>query len=140
MSQTSGQQRYFHQMNLFWNVVNIGIGVPGLLSTYKEKPQDFESVYTGQKRFENVYLLNAGLDLGYVAAGWALNNFGKTKEGELASRLKGYGNSIVLQGTYLVLHDIIMYSLYRTNHVRLQTLWKRVSIQPTGFGAIIQFH
>lgn len=140
MTQSTGQQHYFHQMNLFWNVVNLGIGIPGLLGTYKEKPQDFESVYNYQKRLEKVYLLNAGLDLGYVASGWALNNFGKTKDGELGSRFKGYGNSLVLQGGYLFVHDLLMYSLYRTNHPRLQTLWKRVQILPTGFGAVIRFN
>lgn len=139
MGQTTGQERYFHQMNLFWNIVNLGIGVPGLIGTYKERTGNFESIYKHQKSLEKVYALNAGLDLGYMATGWALNNFGKTKEGELGERFKGYGNSLVMQGTYLLLHDLIMYGLYRSNNRRLDVVWKHVRIEPMGFGVKVHF-
>ncbi len=139
MGQTTGQERYFHQMNLFWNVVNLGIGIPGLIGTYKHRPGDFESTYKYQKRLETIYALNAGLDIGYVASGWALNNFGKTKEGELGERLKGYGNSLVMQGAYLFLHDAIMFMIYRSNNKRLDVVWKNVTIRPTGLGMVMEF-
>lgn len=140
MSNTTGQERYFHQMNLCWNVVNLGIGVPGLIGTFKKKQLDFEGTYKYQKRIENIYMLNAGLDVAYVATGWGLNNFGKTKEGQLGDRLKGYGNSLVLQGAYLFLHDIVVWSLYKTNNKRLDRVWKKVTIQPTGLGMVIHFN
>lgn len=135
---STGKERYFHQMNVFWNVVNLSIGIPGLLGTYKEKETDFESLYKYQKKLENVYVLNMGLDVGYVVTGWALDNFGKTKEGELGDRFKGYGNSLVMQGTYLFVHDLILYFLYKSNNKRLDAVWKNVSIQPTGFGVLIR--
>jgi len=138
MGQTTGQEKYFHQMNLFWNIVNLGIAVPGLIGTYKDRSGDFESTVKYQKRLENVYVLNAGLDLGYMATGWALNNFGKTKDGELSERFKGYGNSLVMQGAYLFVHDLIMYSLYRPNNRRLNLVWKHIRIEPMGFG--VRFH
>lgn len=140
MTQTTGQERYFHQMNLFWNVVNLGIGIPGLIGTYKSRPGDFESTVKYQKRLENIYVLNAGLDIGYMASGWALNNFGKTKDGQLSERLKGYGNSLVMQGAYLFVHDLIMYSLYRTNNRRLDLVWKHVTVHPTGLGMVMELH
>lgn len=139
MTQTTGQEKYFHQMNLFWNIVNLGIGIPGLIGTYKNRTGDFESTYKHQKSLEKIYVLNAGLDVGYMATGWALNNFGKTKEGELSERFKGYGNSLVMQGAYLFLHDIIMYSLYRSNNRRLDLVWKHVRIEPMGFGVKVHF-
>ena len=140
MSNTTGQERYFHQMNLCWNVVNLGIGVPGLIGTFKKKQLGFEGTYKYQKRIENIYMLNAGLDVAYVATGWGLNNFGKTKEGQLGDRLKGYGNSLVLQGAYLFLHDIVVWSLYKTNNKRLDRVWEKVTIQPTGLGMVIHFN
>lgn len=139
MGQTTGQEKYFHQMNLFWNIVNLGIAIPGLIGTYKDRPGDFESTVKYQKRLENVYVLNAGLDIGYMATGWALNNFGKTKEGELSERFKGYGNSLVMQGAYLFVHDLIMYSLYRSNNRRLDVVWKHVRIEPMGLGVKVHF-
>lgn len=139
MSNTTGQEKYFHQMNLCWNIVNLGIGVPGLIGTFKEKPMSFEETFKYQKRLENIYLLNAGLDVAYVATGWGLNNFGKTKDGILGDRLKGYGNSLVLQGTYLFVHDLVMFAFYRSNNKHLDLIWKNVTIQPTGLGMRIQF-
>lgn len=137
---SAGKERYFHQMNIFWNVVNLGIGIPGLIGTYKSREQDFESVYKYQKKLENVYVLNMGLDIGYIATGWALNNFGKTKTGEIADRFKGYGNSLVMQGSYLLLHDLVMYFFYKSNNKRLDEVWKKVSIHPDGLGVIIKLN
>jgi hypothetical protein len=136
---STGQTKYFHQMNIFWNIVNLGIGVPGLIGTYKEKPHDFESIFKYQKKLETVYLLNMGLDVGYMSTGWALNNFGKTKEGEIGERFKGYGNSLVMQGAYLFVHDIVQFFLYKTNNKGLDIVWKRVVLQPTGTGLILRF-
>lgn len=140
MSNTSGQEKYFHQMNLCWNIVNLGIGIPGLIGTFKDKQMSFDETYKYQKRLENIYMFNAGLDVAYVATGWGLNNFGKTKEGEIGDRLKGYGNSLVLQGTYLFVHDMIMFAFYKSNNKRLDVIWKNVTIQPTGLGVQINFN
>lgn len=140
MSNTSGQEKYFHQMNLCWNIVNLGIGIPGLIGTFKDKQMSFEETFKYQKKLENIYMFNAGLDVAYVATGWGLNNFGKTKEGEIGDRLKGYGNSLVLQGTYLFIHDIIMIAFYKSNNKRLDVIWKNVTIQPTGLGVRINFN
>jgi len=139
MGASSGQEKYFHQMNFFWNFVNLGIGIPGLIGTYKEKPSDFESVYKYQNRLESVYLFNTGLDVGYMATGWALNNYGKTRQGEISERFKGYGNSLVMQGAYLFVHDIFQFFLYRTNKKRLDIVWKGVIIRPTGTGVQFNF-
>lgn len=135
--QTQGQVRYFNQMNVFWNIVNLGIGVPGLIGTYKHKPMNFEETIKYQNRLEKIYLFNAGLDVGYMATGWALNNFGKTKTGDLGERIKGYGNSLVMQGAYLFVHDIINLLLYRTNNKRLNIIWRNITIDPPVTGRMV---
>lgn len=137
---TSGDTRYFHQMNAFWNVVNLGIAIPGLIGTYKKSSElTFESVYKRQKQLETIYLFNAGLDVGYMATGWALFNFGNTKTGELRHRFRGYGQSLVLQGGYLLIYDLVMFALFKKSGKKLDVVWKTVTITPTGMGMIISF-
>ena len=133
-----GQDRYFHEMNMIFNAVNLGIGIPGIISLRKKQPNDFKSVYKNQKRLETVYLVNAGLDFGYVATGLALRSTGSTKKGETKERLMGYGSSIMVQGGYLLVHDVIAYLFFRSNHKRLELVWDNISIQPTGTGIIMK--
>lgn len=135
-----GEAKYFHQMNMLWNVVNLGIAIPGLIKTYKKKPVTFESVLKAQKQTESIYLFNAGLDLGYIASGWALRNLGFRKTGEDAFRLKGYGSSLMMQGGFLLLHDVVEYILYKTNSKRFDRIFKNISIEPAGLGMRINFH
>lgn len=135
-----GEARYFHQMNAMWNVVNLAIAIPGIIKTFKKKPVSFESVYKAQRSAETLYLFNAGLDLGYIATGWGLRNLGKTYQGETAYRLKGYGSSLIFQGGFLFLHDMVEYIFYKTNTKYFDHLWGRVSIEPLGLGMRIRFH
>jgi len=140
--QTTGDTRYFHQMNAFWNIVNVGIAVPGLIGTYKRKNGEltFKSVYKNQQKLQTIYLFNAGLDIGYMATGWALFNFGNNQTGELRNRFRGYGQSLVLQGGYLFVYDMVMFALLKRTGKKLDVMWKNVSITPTGLGMRINFH
>jgi hypothetical protein len=140
--QTTGDTRYFHQMNAFWNIVNVGIAVPGLIGTYKRKNDEltFESVYKNQQKLQTVYLFNAALDVGYMASGWALFNFGNNQTGELRNRFRGYGQSLVLQGGYLFVYDMVMFALLKRTGKKLDVMWKNVSSTPTGLGMRINFH
>ena len=137
---SSGEAKYFHQMNAMWNVVNLAIAVPGIIKTFKKKPVNFESVYKAQKSAETIYLFNAGLDLGYIATGWGLRNLGNSYSGETAYRLKGYGSSLMFQGGFLFLHDIVEFIFYKTNGKHFNMIWDRVSIEPLGLGFRMRFH
>ena len=137
---TNGQQKYFHQMNVMWNVVNIGIAIPGLLGTKKlaRESVTFSKVAQRQNKLENVYLFNAGLDVGYMATGWALFNFGNTKTGEMRLRFRGYGQSLVLQGGYLFVYDLIMFALLKRTGKALKPLWNNVQVAPYGLGMSVR--
>ena len=74
-----------------------------------------------------------------MATGWALFNFGNTKTGELRHRFRGYGQSLVLQGGYLLIYDLVMFALFKKSGKKLDTVWKNVTITPTGMGMIISF-
>ena len=51
-------------------------------------------------------LFNAGLDVGYMATGAYLWERGIRKD---SRGLKGYGQSLILQGGFLFTFDLIMY-------------------------------
>ena len=114
-SQYSGQRSYFHQMNLFWNTVNLSIAGFALYSTLSS---DY-SLLAGSEMLEKqwktqrFYLINAALDVGYVATGFLLKHLA-TKYPKNEFRLRGYGNSVILQGSFLFVFDLVMYGILRS--------------------------
>jgi len=136
---SSGEAKYFHQMNAIWNVVNLGFGIPGIIGAYKkESPKTLKEIYDYQHKIEKVYLINTGLDVAYIASGLALRNFGNNKTGEARLRLKGYGNSLMMQGVYLLIHDIAMLIMYKSNTKLLNAQWKNVKITSYGLNLKIE--
>lgn len=104
--QTRGQVQAFHQMNAYWNLVNLGIAGYG----YWQASQislgvNFWEVLTAQQQIEKVLLFNAALDLAYMAVGFFLIEKGLRLEKE---RWIGFGKSILLQGAFLLLFDGIL--------------------------------
>lgn len=114
---TSGKLKYFHQMNVFWNSINLAIAGIGYYGTF-DVNQSPDLIYTLNEinTMKNILLFNAGLDIGYAMTGLYLNELGKNKN---KKRLKGYGNSIILQGAFLFTFDIIMYLFHNKNYNNL---------------------
>lgn len=120
-AKTTGDAKNFHQMNLFWNTVNLGIAGFALsnslnidLSTLSDQGMMAQHVKT-----ENLYLINAGLDVVYIGTGFFLKHL-STQNATRHDLLKGYGNSLLLQGGYLMLFDLVMYGIQ--HHHRLDFL------------------
>ncbi len=112
-TQTEGSARYFHQMNAMWNTVNLGLSIGGLLQERKLKIKSLEDLNTRQKKLEKIFLINGGLDLVYMGVGTGLllsKNDTDTKQ--------GYGQSLLLQGGFLMLFDGTMYFLHKSNRIR----------------------
>lgn len=137
MTQSTGNVRYFHQMNLAWNSVNLAIAAMGYFGA-KTGPSTFTLKETVEEyqRFENILLFNAGLDMGYIATGAYLWERGLRKESD---RLKGYGQSLILQGAFLFTFDIIMFFISRNNSSKLIHALDGITIQPTGTSYRLQF-
>lgn len=136
---SGGEAKYFHQMNAIWNVVNLGIGISGIIGAYKkESPKTLKEIYDYQHRIEKVYLINAGLDVAYIASGLALRNFGENKTGTARLRLKGYGNAIMMQGGYLLLHDVAVLLMCKSNVKLLNAKWKNIKITSYGLNLKIE--
>ena len=117
-SKTSGSQKYFHQMNLFWNTVNLSISAVSLYSNLQADCSLLapESVMARHTRTENTLLINSALDLGYLSTGILLKHL-SGRSVNRTNLLKGYGNSLLLQGAFLLVFDLCLYGILRAQRL-----------------------
>ena len=99
---------HFHQMNFSWNLLNVGIASLGHIIVNKDskKPWDMKILYDKKKKAEKSIIINIGLDIAYMITGLLLKNNAKKNNSEYYMN-KGYGNSLILQGGYLLIYDAI---------------------------------
>ena len=111
----SGDSKYFHQFNALWNVVNLGIATFGYINAINSDPSSMThlEIIKDYNSLQSFLLLNAGLDAAYIATGLYLKE--KSKNSVSADRLKGYGNSLLLQGAFLLAFDISLYFIHQNN-------------------------
>ena len=122
---TSGQIQAFHQMNAYWNVVNLGIAGFGFWQATQVAALNFWEVLVAQQQIEKVLLFNAALDFGYMAIGLLLIERGRRLEKE---RWMGFGKSILLQGAFLLLFDAILYGFQQQLGIELLELGKGIAV------------
>jgi hypothetical protein len=137
MTRSSGTAYYFEQMNLFWNLVNLGLAGFGYYNASQMDPSaigvagSVEDFYSLQKTL----LFNAGLDIGYIAGGLYLLE--RAKRGDSTDeRLRGYGQSIIMQGAFLLAFDTILYFVLDAQAGDLVPL---LQVSPDGIGMRIRF-
>jgi hypothetical protein len=120
MVKTDGPTRYFHQMNLMWNTVNLGIAAFGLLSQAPEFTTHAPELLSNHRKMENLFLINSGLDLLYIAGGaYMIHRSGFSEK--RADLLKGYGQSVILQGGFLLVFDTAFWLIQR--NLRVTQSW-----------------
>jgi hypothetical protein len=108
-----GEAHYFHQMNFFWNTVNLGLAIPGFLKARKEDTNlTFAQTLRAQNKTETIFLINSGLDIGYISAGLLLRSEARFNS-ERRDQWMGYGNSLIMQGGFLFLFDLTAYILHK---------------------------
>jgi hypothetical protein len=136
-SRTTGAQKYFHQMNFFWNTVNMGIVGFSLYSNAQTDPGSMTGadILQGHRTIENLYLINAGLDVIYMGTGMYLRHRSQNNS-KRPDLLRGYGNSIILQGGFLFIFDGIMWAVQR--NLRTDFL-DGLSLSASNFGTGVQF-
>ena len=113
-SNTGGSTMRFHQMNLFWNTVNLSIAGFALYNYLQTNAAGLspDEILQTHRKTENLYLINAGLDVLYVGTGFYLKHL-STKKPRKEDLLLGYGNSIILQGAFLFVFDAVMWVIQR---------------------------
>ncbi len=138
-SNTRGSEHFFHQMNAYWNIANLAIAGVGLLRVNQQlrKEWTFASNFREQQQLEKILLLNTGLDFGYLATGLYLRERGVRLNND---RTKGYGGSLILQGGFLLVFDLIQYAGHRRNGKWLDKQLKSMQIAPAPGGLALLYH
>jgi hypothetical protein len=111
----SGEAKYFHQFNAMWNVVNLGIAAFGYFNAINSDPSSMSNleILNEYNSLQSFLLLNAGLDVAYIATGFYLKE--RSKNSSSSERLRGYGNSLLLQGGFLLMFDVALYFIHQNN-------------------------
>jgi len=136
-----GEAKYFHQMNAIWGAVNLGIAAAGYFGNRKLDPgrYNWQGSVQEQHKIEKIFLVNGALDLAYMAGGLYLREHGKTKLfGTGHDRWKGYGNSLIFQGAFLLLFDGINFTLHHGHGKRLFQHFNdlQLAVSPGGIGMV----
>ena len=101
MTRTSGEQKYFHEMNFYWNTVNLVLGASGYIGSKMKEPMSFSELNKKHQLAQKVYLFNSALDIAYITSGWGVYNKAASSSAENAKKYRGYGRSVILQGSFL---------------------------------------
>lgn len=133
---TTGETQHFFEMNLYFNAVNLGLAIPGLIGAVKAKRTglSFKQSVKEMQKVKTVYLVNGVLDLTYITAGFLLRemSFNHSNDIQLKNRLAGYGNSLIVQGGFLLIYDFIKFGVHAINGKRLEEHWDKISVRPYG--------
>jgi hypothetical protein len=135
-----GEAKYFHQMNAAWNLVNAGIATYALFEIAGTDISSLTQAEIMQKhiRTENIFLINAGLDILYMAGGaWMASTASKyPKRYDL---MRGYGKSIILQGAFLFLFDLAKFGIQYNHRKVFQDSAVKLGFTPHGLLLMVAF-
>lgn len=121
---TEGPEKYFHQMNVGWGVVNLALAGTTLLAAHRPTTSNSDdesrpALVRTQLRTENLYLFNAGLDVAYLATGLYLQERANSRPTpRRQQQLRGYGRSVLLQGGFLLAFDGLMFAAHHRHGQR----------------------
>jgi hypothetical protein len=136
---SSGSDKYFYQMNVYWNLVNGALAGLGILQAKKNQGEltAFQALEE-QNSTEKVFLINAGLDVAYVMTGVYLLEKSKNST-DNQDMLKGYGQSVILQGGFLLLFDGIMYGVHHAHLKKGNAIFEHLTFSGNQIGFTWQF-
>jgi len=129
-----GSTKYFYQMNAYWNIVNLVLAGVGYYSA-KLDPASASSLsyaFSEQQKIEKLLLFNAGLDMAYIMGGLYMIERSK-RNTKNSHRLKGFGQSILMQGAWLFVFDLAFYMVQGRHGGELLDMLSTVNIHPAGF-------
>lgn len=143
-STAHGEAKYFHQMNAVWGVVNLGIATASYLGNRRLDPGQYnwQGSINEQHKIEKIFLVNGALDLAYMAGGLYMREHGKTKLfGTGYDRWKGYGNSLIFQGAFLLLFDGVNFMVHHSHGKGLFQHFNelQLTVAPGGIGMVYQW-
>lgn len=130
-----GEARYFHQMNVLWNTVNLGLAIPGFIKAKKDDPTlGISESLNAQRKAETIFLFNSGLDIAYISSGLILRSEAKSNI-EKRDQFNGFGSSLILQGGFLFVFDMTAYFIHRSHaKKKLSPFMDRLQLSSSGIG------
>ena len=122
----------FHEMNVMWNTVNIGLAIPGYIKARRGGgPMTMAELVKAQKKTESIFLFNDVLDVGYIATGIWMREVAPNQLDQ-EDLYRGYGNSLILQGSFLLVFDAVAYYIHHSHGKDLAL--EKVSLSASGGG------
>jgi len=137
---SSNEQAHFYRMNIFWNLVNLGLAIPGYLSAVNADPAALnlaESAYEFNK-MNKILLVNVGLDVAYITGGFLLKEAAKTRPDQ-QDMFRGYGRSLILQGAFLFVFDLALVAILESKSPQLNQLLEVVSFNGSSLALTFRF-
>jgi hypothetical protein len=127
----SREGQYFFQMNTIWGAVDFGTALLGYANIQKYRKKNLNAAETleQQKKLEKIFLVNGALDIGYLGVGTYLKLAGDSRKSPM---MKGYGESILMQGGFLLIFDGLMYHAEKRNGTRLRNFLEKHPISFDG--------
>ena len=118
---------YFFVMNISWNLVNTGMAIFLYMhhNDVFERPISILNQMEYQRHIEKAIVFNLGLDLAFVATGFAMYYYGNIPQVRHPNLWLGFGISVILQGSFLLIQDLFFYRLHRKNHQKVYPHWVR---------------
>lgn len=138
---SSGDLKYFHEMNAMWNTINLFIGASGYYNASRETPNSDAFIVLGkQLKLEKTLLFNIGIDVAYSTAGLYLLEKGNSQTDIIQKqRLRGYGRSLVLQGAFLFMFDSLFYGIEANVSNNLREAMSILYVSPNRIGINYNF-
>ena len=129
------EMQAFHQMNMVWGVVNLGLAIPSYIGAAKDDPSamDARQSYTAQIKKEKLFLANTAFDFVYITSGFFMRERAKWDAAN-AERLRGWGNSFIIQGSFLFALDFAMTMIHNKHRkIKFESMIN-ISATPYGLG------
>lgn len=123
---------HFGGMTAGWGAVNVGIAAVGLW-TASPPSADPGAVLAAERQFHDILLFNLGLNVAYSAVGGTMLAAGY-RDVASAGRWRGFGTSLILQGTGLLVLDGIAFFASRARLADLLAPTTALSLQPLPTG------
>lgn len=129
----SGSDGHFYRMNIYWNIVNLALAIPGLRHSLITDPTSLSLAETVSEYHQmgKIVLFNAALDVAYITGGFLMKEMAKSRE-KNRNILDGYGRSLILQGGFLLVFDAVLFTALQLKSKDLTRILEVV--QPTAAG------
>jgi hypothetical protein len=124
ISSLSPELKYFGQMNTIWGAADFLTALLSYTGMQNSKNKKLTAAQSSeaQERIQKIFKVNMYLDVVYLGAGTYLKLVGDSRNSPI---MKGYGESVLLQGGFLLLFDGLMLHAEKTQGNKLRNFLEK---------------